>query len=63
MSNVVNFPVCLYLKSRQRHCYGGRAFKTNQEAVDSMSDRDWRRVVQWEDRHAEYVARYGVKQA
>jgi hypothetical protein len=48
--NVVNFPVCGTIKDR--HWYGGRGFKTKQDVIDSMSDRDWRRVVQWESRHA-----------
>jgi hypothetical protein len=59
--NVINFPVCQGRNGR--HWYGGRAFETQQEVIDSMSDKDWRRVAQWESRHAEYIARYEVKQA
>jgi hypothetical protein len=42
--NVVNFPICRVANGR--HWYGGRAFETKQEVIDSMSDRDWRRIVQ-----------------
>jgi hypothetical protein len=48
--NVVNFPVCHKVKGR--HWYGGRAFETQQAARDAMSDKDWRRVVQWQALHA-----------
>jgi hypothetical protein len=48
--NVVNFHVCRRINGR--HWYGGRAFKTKREVIDTMSDRDWRRIVQWESRHA-----------
>ena len=48
--NVINFPVCHF--THGRHFYGGRAFESQQAAIDAMSDKDWRRVVQWEDRHA-----------
>jgi hypothetical protein len=61
MSNVVNFPTVH--GARGRHWYGGRGFKTKQEVVDSMSDKDWRRVVQWELRHAARFERHAEKQA
>ena len=43
--------------------YGGREFKTKQEVIDAMSDRDWRRIVKWESRHAARIAGQAVKQA
>jgi ribosomal protein L39E len=43
MINVINFPVCQNIKGR--HWYGGRAFKTKQEVIDTTSDRDWRRII------------------
>ena len=58
---VVNFPICRGIKGR--HWYGGRAFDTKQEVIDSMSDRDWRRIVQWETRHAARIDRQEEKQA
>jgi hypothetical protein len=61
MSGVVNFPIVHGMKGR--HWYGGRGFKTKQQVIDSMSDRDWRRIVQWESRHAERIARLEEKQA
>jgi hypothetical protein len=48
--NVVNFPICQSVSGR--YWYGGRAFDTVQEVIDSIPDREWRRVVQWADRHA-----------
>jgi hypothetical protein len=59
--NVVNFPVCHYRDGR--HWYGGRAFETQKAAKDAMSDKDWRRVVQWELRHAARFERHAEKQA
>jgi hypothetical protein len=55
MTNVVNFPTVHCAKGRQ--FYGGRSFETKQDVIDSMSDRDWRRTVQWESRHHEHIAR------
>jgi hypothetical protein len=65
MSNVINFPICRHgsHKGKACHWYGGRAFKTKQAVMDSMSDKDWRRTVQWESRHAERIARLEEKQA
>jgi hypothetical protein len=59
--NVINFPVCRGRKGR--HWYGGREFKTKQEVVDSMSDKDWRRIVQWEIRNAARIAAQVEKKA
>ena len=53
--NVINFPICRYGEDGH-HWYGGRGFDTKQEVIDSMSDKDWRRIVQWESRHAERIA-------
>jgi hypothetical protein len=61
MTNIVNFPVCLGRKGR--HWYGGRGFKTKQEVIDSMSDRNWRRIVKWESRHMARIERQREKQA
>jgi hypothetical protein len=58
---VVNFPVCRWVKGR--HWYGGRGFKTKQDVIDSMSDRDWRRIVQWESRYAVRIAGQEEKKA
>ena len=63
--SVVNFPVCRFLShalvgpnrvAEGLHWYGGRGFKTKQDVIDCMSDKDWRRIVQWERRNADYVA-------
>ena len=59
--NVINFPICRNINGR--HCYGGRGFETKQEVIDTMSDRDWRRIVQWESRHAARIAGQEEKQA
>ena len=58
--NVINFPLCRGINGR--HWYGGRGFDTKQEVIDSMSDKDWRRIVQWESRHAERIAGQTEKQ-
>jgi hypothetical protein len=60
--NVINFPVCRH-GDDDRHWYGGRGFKTKQEVIDTMSDRDWRRIVQWESRYAARIAGQAEKQA
>ena len=52
--NVINFPICRHINGR--HWYGGRGFNTKQEVIDTMSDKDWRRIVQWESRHAARIA-------
>jgi hypothetical protein len=53
--NVINFPVC---RGRDgHHWYGGREFKTKQEVIDTMSDKDWRRIIQWESRHMSRILR------
>jgi hypothetical protein len=59
--NIVNFPICRGINGR--HWYGGRGFDTKQGVIDSMSDKDWRRIVQWESRHAERIAGQQEKQA
>jgi hypothetical protein len=59
--NIINFPICRHIKGR--HWYGGRGFNTKQEVVDTMSDRDWRRIVLWESRHAERIAGQAERQA
>jgi hypothetical protein len=59
--NVTNFPICRHIKGQ--HWYGGRGFDTKQEVIDCMSDRDWRRIVQWESRHAQRIASQREKQA
>jgi hypothetical protein len=59
--NVINFPICRHIKGR--HWYGGRGFLAKQDVIDAMSDRDWRRIVQWESRHAERIAGQAEKQA
>jgi (2Fe-2S) ferredoxin len=59
--NIVNFPICRVVNGR--HWYGGRSFNTKDEVVDAMSDKDWRRIVQWHDRHAGRIAGQAEKQA
>jgi hypothetical protein len=59
--NVINFPCCRGYKGR--HWYGGREFATKQEVIDSMSDTDWSRIVQWESRHMARIERQQEKQA
>jgi hypothetical protein len=59
--NIVNFPICHKIKGR--HWYGGRGFNTKQEVIDTMSDRDWRRIVQWEARHYARIAGQEGKRA
>jgi hypothetical protein len=59
--NVVNFPICRFIDGR--HWYGGWGFSTKQDVIDSMSDKDWRRIVQWEARHAARLAGQTEKQA
>jgi hypothetical protein len=63
--NVVYFPVCRFIPGAPvgLHWYGGRGFKTKQAVIDSMSDRDWRRIVQWESRHAARLDAQTEKQA
>jgi hypothetical protein len=56
MSNVINFPICRHGRDG-RHWYGGRGYKTQKAAKDSMSDKDWRRIVQWESRHMDRILR------
>ena len=60
--NVIIFPICRHGKDG-RHWYGGRGFLAKQDVIASMSDRDWRRIVQWESRHAERIAGQEVRQA
>ena len=59
--NVINFPICRNINGH--HWYGGRGFNTKQEVIDAMSDKDWRRIVQWELRHAARIAGREEKQA
>jgi hypothetical protein len=54
MSVVVKMPICRRIDGR--HWYGGRGFQTKEAVIEAMSDRDWRRIVQWEARHAERIA-------
>jgi hypothetical protein len=61
MSNIINFPVCLGTKGHIR--YGGHVFETQQEVLDFMSDKDWRRTSQWQSRHMERIERQREKQA
>jgi hypothetical protein len=60
--NIINFPICRHGKDG-RHWYGGRGFLDTKDVVASMSDRDWRRIVQWESRHADRIAGQREKQA
>jgi hypothetical protein len=56
MSNVVNFPICRHGVDG-KHWYGGRGYETKQAVRDAMSDRDWRRMSQWESRHMDRILR------
>jgi hypothetical protein len=55
-------------RTRDGWVYGGRHFKSRDEVVDAMSDRDYRRSVDWETRHVQHLrrllyailSRYGV---
>jgi hypothetical protein len=60
--NIINFPICRHGRDG-RHWYGGRGFLTQQDVIASMSDKDWRRIVQWESRYAERIAGQAEKQA
>jgi hypothetical protein len=51
--NMVYFPVACRISGRIWH--GGRAFESKQELIDSLSAKDWRRVVEWERRDAGWV--------
>ena len=51
--NVISFPVCRPIGDR--HWFGGRGFKTVEDVLDSLSDLDWRRVIEWERRNAAWV--------
>lgn len=57
---VVNFPVCRFIKGG--HWYGGRCYDSKDAVRAAMSDRDWRRISQWESRHAERIANQGPQQ-
>jgi hypothetical protein len=60
--SVVIFPVCRHGKDG-RHWYGGKGYLTKEAVVASMSDRDWRRIVQWEARNAARIAGQKEKRA
>jgi hypothetical protein len=51
--NVVYFPVACRIRGRIWH--GGRSFESEEELIDSLSDKDWRRVVEWDRRNAAWV--------
>ena len=62
MSNVTTFP------SSQRMpggwiVHGGRAYRNIAHVMKSVSHREWRRLVQWEARHAAQLPGDEVKQA
>jgi hypothetical protein len=60
-ANVVRFPTCHF--HDKHHWYGGVGYATPEDVKDAMSDRDWRRVVQWENRHRGWLKqRVGNKQ-
>jgi hypothetical protein len=52
--SVVYFPVARRIDGLVWH--GGRGFKTTKALIDSRSDTDWRRVVDWERRNAAWLA-------
>ena len=58
--NVILFPtVCL---KGGRIWHGGRGFKTKQALIDALSDRDWRRVVDWQNRNWDWLRRNDGKE-
>ena len=52
--SVVYFPVCRSIEGR--FWYGGRGFKSKEDWLVSMSDRDYRRVREWETRNMAWLA-------
>jgi hypothetical protein len=48
--NLINFPGIYATKDGVY--YGGRVFESKEALRDWMSDKDWRRRVAWESRHA-----------
>ena len=52
--NVVRFPVCRNIDGL--HWYGGCGYQTSDAVKAAMSDRDWRRVVDWEGSNAAWIA-------
>ena len=48
MNNVLFFPCCWKRDGGVWH--GGRFFKTIDDVADALSDRDWARLLQWEQR-------------
>jgi len=51
--NVVYFPVACRIKGRI--WYAGQSFESERELIDSLWDKDWRRVVEWERRNTAWV--------
>ena len=41
---------------RSRICYGGQTFESEQQLVDCLSDKDWRRVVEWERKNSAWLS-------
>jgi hypothetical protein len=60
--NVIIFPACLKRKTG-RIWYGGREFDTEDEVIDSMSDKDRRWADRWISRNAAYLERRKKRQA
>ena len=52
--SVVNFPVCRSIEGRLG--FGGRGFQSKDDWLESMSDRDYRRLREWETRNMAWLA-------
>ena len=58
--SVVYFPVARRIDGRV--WYGGRGFKSKEAWLELMTDRDYRRVRDWENRNIDWLVRqHGVK--
>jgi hypothetical protein len=47
--NVIHFPICRHIDGRYWH--GGRWFLTQEGLLDSLSDKDYRRMLDWQRRN------------
>jgi hypothetical protein len=63
--SVVRFPVCRRVTCvpvgpnqvvDDLYWHGGRGFKTKEAVVEAMSDKDYRRTVEWETRNRPWLA-------
>lgn len=52
-SKVVRFPICRQYDGL--HWYGGQCYENIDAVMETMSDRDWRRIVRWESRNMDRI--------